>query len=512
MFASTLQRLAQRLMLVLPLVVLLLLLGEPSRIAADQGGARVFDLTTTVPVESVEILPPNPCSESIRVTGNFQIQAHVVIPPGSPGSMHVTLHLNADGISGTGLSTGAPYVGGEGGTASVKPPNPNFSFQTEFLLRTVPGPGHYQLNPCRIQPTFNIVMLSSAGGFNIEATLGGWGPHICFWSQLGSGTNGPVNALATDGVGNLYAGGAFTMASPLIGLAAPMYIAKWGGKTWSALGSGMNNHVYALAVDGSGDLYAGGAFTALAGGGGISHVAKWSGGFWYGLGGGVNNTVWALAVDASSNLYAGGDFTAAGGTSAIDIAKWNGSSWTALGSGMNGRVSALAADASGNLYVGGWFTTAGGISANRIAKWNGKSWSALGSGMNSPVLGLAVDASGNLYAGGNFTAAGGVSANYIAKWNGKSWSALGSGLNNSVDAIAVTMNGFGPVYAGGGFATAGGVSANYIAEWNGGNWYGLGSGTDGIVFALAARGSSVFAGGSFNKAGGLPANYIARWC
>ncbi len=507
-------------MLMLPLIALLLL-GSPSRAVADQGGARVFDIRTSVPIESVEILPPSPCSEAIRVTGNFQIEAHIVIPPGSPAPgitlpvplpMHVTLHLNADGIRGTGLTTGAPYVGGEGGTASLKPPNPNFSFQSEFHLRTVPGPNQYPPDPCRIQPTFNVVMLSSAGGLNLNAALVSWGPHICFWSALGNGTNGPVYALAEDGSGSLYAGGAFTNASPNTSIASAMYIAKWNGKSWSSLGSGMNNEVNALAVDGSGNLYAGGAFTALAGGGGINHIAKWDGTFWYSLGSGMNSRVWALAVDGAGNLYAGGDFTTAGGTSVNDVAKWNGSSWSPLGSGTNGRVSALAVDASGNLYAGGWFTTAGGVSANHVARWNGKSWSVLGSGVNSPVLALAVDASGNLFAGGNFTTAGGVSANYVSKWNGKSWSALSGGTNNSADALAVTMNGFGPLFVGGSFTTAGGVSANYVAEWNAGNWYGLGSGTDGIVFALATRGSSVFAGGSFNKAGGLPANYIARWC
>ena len=36
-------------------------------------------------------------------------------------------------------------------------------------------------------------------------------------------------------------------------------------------------------------------------------------------------TVYALAVDASGTLYAGGDFTTAGGVSANYIAKWDGS-------------------------------------------------------------------------------------------------------------------------------------------------------------------------------------------
>ncbi len=77
----------------------------------------------------------------------------------------------------------------------------------------------------------------------------------------------------------------------------------------------------------------------------------------------MNSYVYALAVDASGNLYAGGNFTTAGGVAANHIAKWNGTSWSALGSGMNSTVYALAVDASGNLYAGGDFTTAGGVTA-----------------------------------------------------------------------------------------------------------------------------------------------------
>ena len=155
---------------------------------------------------------------------------------------------------------------------------------------------------------------------------------------------------------------------------------------------------------------------------------------------GWTSTVYALAVDASGILYAGGGFTTAGGITVTSIAKWDGASWSALGSGVGGIVSvhALALDASGTLYAGGSFTTAGGVTVNRIAKWDGSSWSALGSGVEGGVsfLGpweplvrtLALDASGTLYAGGDFTKAGGITAYGIAKWNGRRWSPLGLGL------------------------------------------------------------------------------------
>ena len=77
---------------------------------------------------------------------------------------------------------------------------------------------------------------------------------------------------------------------------------------------------------------------------------------------GADRDVRAVVVDGSGNLYIGGAFTVVGDVVAIRVAKWNGSSWSALGSGMSGAsypyVSALAVSGS-DLYAGGNFTTAG---------------------------------------------------------------------------------------------------------------------------------------------------------
>src|SRR5206468_3010042 len=93
---------------------------------------------------------------------------------------------------------------------------------------------------------------------------------------------------------------------------------------------------------------------------------KWNGSSWSALGSGMDSTVFALAV-SGSNVYAGGVFTTAGGGAAHYIAKWNGSSWSALGSGLNGTVVAVAASGS-DMYAGGAFTTAGGKASANIAR------------------------------------------------------------------------------------------------------------------------------------------------
>ena len=415
------------------------------------------------------------------------------------------------------------------------------------------------------------------------------------WSALGTGANngvsGSVNALAVDGQGLVYVGGRFAQA---VGVSASS-VARFNPATnsWSALGtgggSGTNDIVRALAVDGQGRVYVGGLFTQ-AGGVSANSVARFdpATNSWSTLGTGANNgvtglpilgipdlplppdfppdfvlpgIVGALAVDGQGNVYVGGAFTRAGGVSANSVARFNPAtnSWSALGTGSsNGvsgsrtpilpipSVSALAVDGQGRVYVGGDFTEAGGVSANSVARFDPatNSWSALGTGANNGVSGdetllsgpsvsaLAVDGQGRVYVGGRFTRAGEVSANRVARFDpqANSWSALGTGANNgisgdetsfpgpSVSALAVDEQ--GRVYVGGDFTQAGGVSARSVARFDPAtnSWSALGAGVSfslgsgGEVNALAIDGQGrVYVGGRFTRAGGVSANNVARF-
>jgi Rax2 C-terminal beta propeller domain/Bacterial Ig domain len=314
------------------------------------------------------------------------------------------------------------------------------------------------------------------------------------------GTEGPVYALIADGRGNVYAGGAFTVA----GSVKANHVAKWDGSSWSALDVGLPDAkwVFALAFDGT-NLYAGGDFG----------VAKWDGATWSLVGTLNPGPVRALAV-SGTNLYAGGDFTSIGKVSTTGVAKWDGSAWSALGSGLNNYVNALAMRGS-NLCVGGKFTTAGGTAASYIAEWDGTAWSPLGSGMNGPVYALAASDT-NLYAAGVFNTAGGLSANSVAKWDGSAWSALGSGVLTTSDVYALAVHGPN-LYAAGVFNTAGGLPANSVAKWDGSAWSALGSGISSAsgsattVYALATIGTDLYAGGDFRTTGALGAKYITKW-
>ncbi|HVP13543.1 MAG TPA: hypothetical protein VMV94_20380 [Phycisphaerae bacterium] len=284
---------------------------------------------------------------------------------------------------------------------------------------------------------------SSAGGVPAN-NIAKW--NGTSWSPLGSGTNDWVIALAVlddDGPGPhapaLYVGGFFSAA----GGVGAHNIAKWNGTSWSPLGNGLSNpgHVYALWAwddDGPGPhlpaLYVGGYFTT-AGGVSAHNVAKWDGTSWSPLGSGLGNEVYAFTEfdddgDGIPSLFVGGMFWMAGSLRVNSIARWDGSSWSALGVGMNHIIHALTVfddDGPGPhppmLYAGGYFTAAGGHPANYVAKWNGRQWWPLGSGTNYWVMALKnFDPDGDgpeppqLITGGRFTSAGGIFAPRIAAW------------------------------------------------------------------------------------------------
>ncbi|HKY53857.1 MAG TPA: hypothetical protein VJM08_06085, partial [Anaerolineales bacterium] len=401
------------------------------------------------------------------------------------------------------------------------------------------------------------------------------------WSALGSNGagNGSLNsdsvfALAVDGNGNLYASGHISNVNNNgVVLNTADYVAKWDGTNWSPLGNNgagngsLNNYVYALAVDSSGNLYAGGLFTDVNNKGTVlgaaDYVAKWDAltGNWSALGnngagnGSINYYVYALAVDGSGNLYVGGIFGNVNNNGVVlgaanFLAKWNGTSWSALGnngsggSSIFGSVRTLEVDTNGNLYVGGSFTDVNNKgtvlgAADYVAKWDGTNWSALGNNgagngsLNDWVWALEVDGNGNLYVGGDFTSVYNgtniINSPYLSAWNEStsSWffptdGTLQGAANKNISAVVADGN--GNVYVGGEFINLNGIDmADYIAKWDGTSWSALssnGAGNGSLnnpVSALAVNGSGMlYVGGSFsdvNNNGMVlgTADYIAKW-
>ena len=214
------------------------------------------------------------------------------------------------------------------------------------------------------------------------------------------------------------------------------YIARWDGAAWHSLGEGLADEaweqpiVWALAVDGQGNLFAGGEFTK-AGGVGANNIARWDGVIWHPLGEGLSEgadcSVRTLAVDMEGALYAGGEFFEWEGKVIVSyplIARWDGVDWYSVGGWLDLEpdtgVGVLAMDGQGDLYVGGSFSMAGGVSASGIVRWDGVDWHPLGDGIygdyGPSVLALAFVGQEDLFAGGVFTSAGGNPSYHIARW------------------------------------------------------------------------------------------------
>ena len=383
------------------------------------------------------------------------------------------------------------------------------------------------------------------------------------WHPVGTGEleddpdgHAQINSVISTPDG-IYAGGEFTS----IGGVPARNIAFWNGRTWSAVGSGLNNWVDALAFDGD-DIYAGGYFTqtgTLA----VHNLARWNGQTWADVGGGVSGTYsWVHSIVVNnSQVYIGGSFSEVGaGIAAQNIASWNGTEWTTYlptannliprrvynvsffdnqlylgGSGFNhfdpyfvrwnngrwqevggqvafDRVTSIVATPDNFVYVtssyGGATTTYG--EPMILPRWNGHAWDDAGIGLQLPsVVIYALVANGSeVYASGSYTQ-NNVTRGFVAKRSGSTWTIIEDQFNNYVTELAYAN---GTLYVAGGFTTVNTVPITGIAKWDGATWSGLGSGiSDGTINVLAARGNDLYVGGWFDYAGGIEVNKIAHW-
>ena len=348
------------------------------------------------------------------------------------------------------------------------------------------------------------------------------------WSAFGTpgrvnGVQSTITALASDGT-NWYAGGYFTYA----GQTNASYIARFDGKNWQPLGTGLNGRVTAIAVTNN-LVYAGGYFTATTDGTSLHYIGCWDGTNWNSLGGG-QGLVYALAVDPNG-LYAAG--TAYDGTTNYGspfFTRWDGTNWnwvlnfnptnTFFAIPLSDSIGYDAIAIQGtNIYLGGnipGFTQIDpdvlpwvGTNCLNILRFDGTYAWIMGTGLNGIPVALTV-LGNNLFAAGAFTSANGVAANQIAQWDGNNWSSVGGSVVGTGTVLALATLG-NNLYAGGTFTNIGGVTAARIAKWDGTNWSALGSGASGSVSALAAWGSDVYAGGSFRQTGDKFAYDIGRW-
>lgn len=154
---------------------------------------------------------------------------------------------------------------------------------------------------------------------------------------------------------------------------------------------------------------------------------------------GPNSTIYDLQVNSGGEVFIGGAFTAVNDFPVSYLSRLTSRGIPAAGfagPGLNGAVIALALFPGGSLAVGGSFTTVNGAPSGALTRVlpNGTPDPTfqMGDGVNGAVRALAVRDDGDLVLGGDFTKVGEFRRSYVAAVVGLS-AATGGELEFSVD-------------------------------------------------------------------------------
>jgi uncharacterized delta-60 repeat protein len=298
-----------------------------------------------------------------------------------------------------------------------------------------------------------------------------------------------------------------------------------------ATGSGINGEVLSLALQADGKTVIGGFFTSVNGTGrnGIARLnsdGANDASFLAPAGFGVNNSVFAVAIQPDAKVVIAGIFTNVNGAERNGIARLNtdgnlDTSFPAAGSGANAALYALALQPDGKILIGGAFTSFSGSARNGIARLNTNgtvdtSFLASGSGANNIVRCLGVQSDGKVVLGGAFTIVNDEVRAGIARLNdtGTLDNAGAGVVRHDVAVVAVQSD--GKIVIGGSFVNFAGASRNRVARLNNDgtldtSFLATGAGANGDVLALAVQADGkIVIGGNFTNVNGTARNRIAR--
>lgn len=212
---------------------------------------------------------------------------------------------------------------------------------------------------------------SSLAGAGVPPKLGGacaFPSDACWEAGFHQpGVTGTVYAMIRDNSGNIYVGGEIIAAGGI-----PVNnLAMWDGTIWRDVGGGITiaagtARVSALAVDANNNLIVGGSFDQ-AGGAAADHIARWDGFAWSALSSGTDSNVFALAP-VGNRVMVGGVFKKAGGipSSYLGAYTFPPPAWA--------PAPTLTSLSPGSIPAGGagfWLTVDGAnFSSRSVVRWN----------------------------------------------------------------------------------------------------------------------------------------------
>lgn len=345
----------------------------------------------------------------------------------------------------------------------------------------------------------------------------------------GAGASGWVTRLELQPDGRVLVGGFFTTIDGVPRNRVARLNTDGGlDASFTTLGGGPNDAIYALALQPDGRVLVGGLFTQVDGTP-RNRVARLNANgsldASFNPGTGANNWVFDIALQPDGRAVLAGYFTNYDGTPRNRVVRVNanGSLDGSFnpGTGANDVIYAVAVQPDGRILLGGRFTSFNGTARNRIVRLNADgsvdaSFNP-GAGADHWVYAIALQPDGRILLGGFFTAFDGVPRGRVARLNADgSLDATfdpGTGANGWVYDVAVQPD--GRVLLAGDFTSIDGAPRGRIGRLNGDGSldtsFDPGTGADGIVLALARQPDGrVLVGGGFSDVAGTARNAIAR--
>ena len=313
--------------------------------------------------------------------------------------------------------------------------NVNGSLDSSFAIGSGPNA---QVNAVAIQPDGKIII---GGDFTGVSTITAqriarlnpngsvdtsFNPHPAF--DVTNGADNSITDIEIQPDGKVVIGGIFRTYRTVQRNLVARLLSDGTLDTSFNPGSGPDNYVSAVAVDASGRVLIGGAFTMVAGQprGGIARLnsnGTLDSSF---AGAGANGPVSDLVVRSDGKILAGGLFGFYNSTSARDVVRINpnGSLDSTFTSALppDAVVNSLALQPSGKIIVGGRFTTSSGpgvTAQNNLTRLNqnGSVDTSFkpGTGPNDEVYTLSLTPDDKIVIGGKFSTFNGISRKGVAR-------------------------------------------------------------------------------------------------
>jgi uncharacterized delta-60 repeat protein len=346
----------------------------------------------------------------------------------------------------------------------------------------------------------------------------------------GSGTNGPVEALAVQADGSVVIGGAFTSVNGTALNRIARLTATGAVDPTFQIGLGASGAVLDLAIQSDGKILLQGEFTT------VNAVARQSiarlnttGGvdatfFSPGFSGG---NLLAMTLLPDGKILVGGGFLSVGGQPRNRIARLgtNGltdNTFVPVG-GVGGWVRVIQRLSDGRFLLGGQFNTYAGVWRLKVVRISAEGVLDMtfnpGSGASGAVIDMVAQSDGRIVLGGNFTAYNGVVRMKMARINedGSLDPTFDPGVgpnveNDRVESINIQSD--GKILVGGAFSTwSGGVHRRLVRLLPDGSLdpsFVTGSGLNQVVLCVVSgTNGRIYVGGIFTAYNGSTSNRLA---